>query len=206
MGQKRTLNQVSDPSGTHMRDLDARERILSTTLRVLAQDGYSKLTIGGVAAEAHVGKATIYRSWPNKPALVLDAVREELPAIPKDDLGDSEAELIAVANSLADLYCSQKIRMALPALVADVADDSGLRRLLTENLIEGRKASSYEVLSRAVERGALPKDTDISLVLDSWAGTMLFRSLFFGDSVDEQTVRRMVASVLAAPPRLPSSS
>ncbi|WP_369211872.1 TetR/AcrR family transcriptional regulator [Streptomyces flavofungini] len=205
MGLKRTLQQVPDKDGTHLRDLDARERILAATLRILAQDGYSRLTIGGVAVEARVGKATIYRSWPNKPALVLDAVREELPAVPTADVGDSETEMVAVACSLSNLYCSQKIRMALPALVADVADDSGLRRLLAENLIEGRKASSYEVLARAVERGTLPEDTDISLILDSWAGTMLFRSLFFGASVDEETVRRMVAATVAAPPRRPAN-
>ncbi|MEU7020196.1 TetR/AcrR family transcriptional regulator [Streptomyces sp. NPDC048717] len=203
MGQNRNLKQVSDHSGTHMRDLDARNRILGATLRILAQNGYSKLTIGGVAAEARVGKATIYRSWPNKPALVLDAVREELPPIPNEDTGDSGAELIAVACSLADLYCSQKIRAALPALVADVADDSGLRSFLTERLIDGRKASSRVVLERAVERGVLPPDTDISLVLDSWAGAILFRSLFFEENFDEQTVRRMVASTVASPPRLP---
>ncbi|MEU3007281.1 TetR/AcrR family transcriptional regulator [Streptomyces sp. NPDC007020] len=203
MGRNRNLHQVSDRSGTHMRDLDARERILSATLRMLARDGYSKLTIGGVAAEARVGKATIYRSWPNKPALVLDAVREELPAIPNEDTGDSGAELIAVARALADLYCSQKIRVALPALMADVADDSGLRSFLTENLIDGRKASSYCVLSRAVERGTLPPDTDISLVLDSWAGAILFRSLFFEEGFDDETVRRMVAATVASPPRLP---
>ncbi|WP_051782170.1 MULTISPECIES: TetR/AcrR family transcriptional regulator [unclassified Streptomyces] len=206
MGQKRNLQQVSDRFGTHTRDLDARERILSMTLHMLARDGYSKLTIGGVATEARVGKATIYRSWPNKPALVLDAVREELPAIPNEDTGDSKAELIAVAHALADLYCSQKIRLALPALLTDVADDSGLRRFLTDNLIEGRKASSYQVLSRAVERGLLPEDTDISLVLDSWAGTILFRSLFFEENLDDDTVRRMVEATLASPPRQPTTT
>ncbi|MFJ3880981.1 TetR/AcrR family transcriptional regulator [Streptomyces sp. NPDC090077] len=185
--------------------MDARERILSTTLAVLARDGYSKLTIGGVAAEARVGKATIYRSWPNKPALVLDAVREELPAIPNEDTGDSNAELISVAHALADLYCSQKIRVALPALMADVADDSGLRSFLTENLIDGRKATSYQVLARAVERGVLPEDTDISLILDCWAGAILFRSLFFEENLDEDTVRRMVEATVASPPRLPAA-
>ncbi|GHF20633.1 MULTISPECIES: TetR/AcrR family transcriptional regulator [Streptomyces] len=204
MGQKRILQQVTDFTGEHRRDLDARRRILAATLRLLAQHGYTKLTIGGVATEASVGKATIYRSWPNKAALVLDAVRDQLPGVPDEDTGDSRTELLAVAGTLADLFGSSKLRAVLLALVADSADNSELGRHLKEDLIEGRKAASRSVVVRAVERGLLPPDTDVSLVLDSWAGTMLFRSLFSEKSLDEETVRRVVDATLASPPRLPA--
>ncbi|MFF4406789.1 TetR/AcrR family transcriptional regulator [Streptomyces sp. NPDC001262] len=205
MGQKRILQQVTDFTGEHRRDLDARRRILAATLRLLAQHGYTKLTIGGVATEASVGKATIYRSWPNKAALVLDAVRDQLPAVPSAATDDSRAELLAVAGTLAELFGSSKLRAVLLALVADSADNSELGRHLKEDLIEGRKAASREVVVRAVERGLLPPDTDVSLVLDSWAGTMLFRSLFSEKSLDEETVRRVVDATLASPPRLPGT-
>ncbi|MEV7560260.1 hypothetical protein [Streptomyces sp. NPDC089795] len=74
--------------------------------------------------------------------VALDAVREELPAIPDEDTGDSKAEFIAVVHAPADLYRSREIHLALPALLTVVGDDSGLRRLLTDNLVEGHRAPS----------------------------------------------------------------
>ncbi|MBC2865206.1 TetR/AcrR family transcriptional regulator [Streptomyces mexicanus] len=201
MGQKRTLSPVSDEQGQRRRDLEARERILSTTLRMLGTLGYSRLSIGGIAQEAAVGKATIYRSWANKAALVLDAVRVQLPEVPVADIGDSKEEIVAVAETLAEIYGSPKVRLVLPALVSDAAADPELGRRLVEELIEQRKKQSVEVLDRAVERGALPQDADVSTVLDMWAGLMLFRSLFYGVSLDKESVRSLVSATLASPPR-----
>ncbi|WP_406835972.1 TetR/AcrR family transcriptional regulator [Streptomyces sp. AHU1] len=201
MGQKRTLAPVSDEGGQRMRDLEARERILSTTLRMLGALGYSRLTIGGIAQEAAVGKATIYRSWPNKAALVLDAVRVQLPEVPVADISDSKEEIVAVAETLAEIYGSPKVRLVLPALVSDAAADPELGQRLREELIEQRKKQSLVVLDRAVDRGALPRDADTSTVLDMWAGLMLFRSLFYGVSPDKQSIRNLVSATLASPPR-----
>ncbi|MFJ4785224.1 TetR/AcrR family transcriptional regulator [Streptomyces sp. NPDC088794] len=185
-----------------MRDLEARDRILAATLKMLGELGYTRLTIGGIAIEAGVGKATIYRSWPNKAALTLDAVRTQLPDIPVDDVGDSRQEVFAVADTLAALYGSPKVRLVLPALVSDAAADPELGRRLREELIQDRKRQSATVLQRAVDRGHMPKDTDISTVLDMWAGLMLFRSLFFDLTFDDRAIRNLVAATLDSPPRV----
>lgn len=200
MGTKRTLAPVPGENGQSRRDLEARQRILSTTLRMLGTLGYSRLTVGGIAQEAAVGKATIYRSWPNKAALVLDAVRVELPEVPVDDVGDSRKEIVAVATTLAEIYGSPKVRLVLPALVSDAAADPELGDQLREELIEERKKQSVAVLERAVERGILPADADISAVLDMWAGLMLFRSLFYGIGLDGGAVRNLVNATLTSPP------
>ncbi|MGW3287147.1 TetR/AcrR family transcriptional regulator [Streptomyces sp. NPDC001002] len=185
-----------------MRDLEARDRILAATLKMLGELGYTRLTIGGIAIEAGVGKATIYRSWPNKAALTLDAVRTQLPDIPVDDVGDSRQEVFAVADTLAALYGSPKVRLVLPALVSDAAADPELGRRLREELIQDRKRQSATVLQRAVDRGHMPKDTDISTVLDMWAGLMLFRSLFFDLTFDDRAIHNLVTATLNSPPRV----
>ncbi|MFD4790594.1 TetR/AcrR family transcriptional regulator [Streptomyces sp. NPDC058459] len=192
---------MSDERGGHRRDLDARERILSTTMRMLGVLGYSRLSIGGIAQEAAVGKATIYRSWANKAALVLDAVRVQLPDVPVADIGDSEEEIVAVAETLAEIYGSPTVRLVLSALVSDAAADPELAQRLREELIDQRKKQSVVVLDRAIDRGTLPPDADVSTVLDMWAGLMLFRSLFYGVSLDEQFVRDLVSATLGSPPR-----
>ncbi|WP_431945518.1 TetR-like C-terminal domain-containing protein [Actinacidiphila sp. bgisy167] len=91
--------------------------------------------------------------------------------------------------------------MVLPALVSDAAADPELGQRLREELIEQRKKQSVAVLDRAVERGALPQDADVSTVLDMWARLMLFRSLFYGVRLDEQSIRGLVSATLASPPR-----
>ncbi|MFD7639315.1 TetR/AcrR family transcriptional regulator [Kitasatospora sp. NPDC059795] len=203
MGEKRNLHPLSDEQGAPVRDLAARERILATTLRVLSRVGYAKATIGGIAQEAGVGKATVYRSWPHKAALTLDAVRAQLPDIPVDDLDDSPREILAVARALAGLYGAPQVRAILPALISDAATDPELAHRLRTELVEPRRDRSATVLHRAVTRGALPADTDVLTLLDLWAGLMLFRSVVLCDPLDDRTVHSLVSAALASPPRLP---
>ncbi|WP_425585934.1 TetR-like C-terminal domain-containing protein [Streptomyces thioluteus] len=67
-----------------------------------------------------------------------------------------------------------------------------------------RKDLSTRCLQRAIERGVLPPDADISMILDSWAGLMLFRCLFFSQILDESDVELLVDATLAAPLRFPA--
>ncbi|MGW4382210.1 TetR/AcrR family transcriptional regulator [Kitasatospora sp. NPDC004531] len=194
---------MSDEQGAPVRDLAARERILATTLRVLARVGYAKATVGGIAQEAGVGKATVYRSWPHKAALTLDAVRTTLPDIPVDDLDDSPREILALARALAGLYGAPQVRAILPALISDAATDPELAHRLRTELVEPRRERSATVLRRAVARGVLPEDTDIHTLLDTWAGLMLFRGVVLcGGELDDRAVRALVAAALASPPRI----
>jgi AcrR family transcriptional regulator len=206
MGKNRTLHTVTDAAGPQRRDLAARERIIGATLRLLGECGYARLTIERVATCAAVGKATLYRSWSNKAALVLDAVRSQLSEVPTEETGDSRTELLAVADeALAGFFGSAKIRSVLPALVADTAQDEDLRRRFREEVIEPRKARSRTVVERVVARGDLPADTDVDMLLESWAGAMLFRGLFLDQEYDADAVARLVDATLGSPPRLPAA-
>ncbi|MFD8479294.1 TetR/AcrR family transcriptional regulator [Kitasatospora sp. NPDC059673] len=203
MGEKRNLHPLTGEQGAPVRDLAARERILETTLRVLSRVGYAKATVGGIAQEAGVGKATVYRSWPHKAALTLDAVRTRLPDIPVDDLGDSPREILAVAQALAGLYGAPQVRAILPALISDAATDPELAHRLRTELVEPRRARSATVLRRAITRGVLPADTDVLTLLDMWAGLMLFRGVMLDGGLDERGVQALVSAALASPPRTP---
>ncbi|MFI1764499.1 TetR/AcrR family transcriptional regulator [Streptomyces sp. NPDC020800] len=207
MGTKRTLQNVVDASGPHRRDLEARKRILAATLEQLEERGYTRMTIEQVAVRAKVGKATLYRSWPNKAALVLDAVRSRLREVPTAETGDTRGELLSVAKeALASFFGSPEMNAVLPALVADTAQNPELRQQLREEVIEPRRARSRTVLERAMDRGDLPQDTDISLALEMWAGAMMFRSVFYGDGYDDAALARMVDATLSSPPRFHAHS
>ncbi|MFG3259534.1 TetR/AcrR family transcriptional regulator [Streptomyces sp. NPDC048172] len=206
MGRTRTLHAVDDDadagSTRGRRDLEARERILAATLALLQERGYARLTIEGVATEASVGKATVYRSWPNKAALVLAAVQDRLTDVPTEPTGDTRAELLAVAEqAMARFYGSGEVRLVLPALIAEAAREPALLERLRTEVLEPRNAQARAVVERAVARGALPEDTDVAMVLEQWAGYMLFRGLWHDDPLPEGTVERLVDATLASPPR-----
>ncbi|MFC0597730.1 TetR/AcrR family transcriptional regulator [Streptomyces palmae] len=204
MGSKRTLHSVVGSTGPQRRDLEARRRIFASTLALLEERGYAGMTIEQVATEARVGKATLYRSWPNKAALVLDAVRSRLKEVPTEETGNSREELLAVTQeAMASFFGAPQVQAVLPALVADTARNPELRRRLREEVIEPRKARSRTVLERAIGRGDLPADTDPDLVLEMWAGAMLFRSLFYDGKYDAEALERLVDAAIASPPRSP---
>ncbi|MFF0435551.1 TetR/AcrR family transcriptional regulator [Streptomyces sp. NPDC004327] len=206
MGEKRTLHSVMASSGPQRRDLEARKRILASTLKLLKKEGYANLTIGEVATDAKVGKATLYRSWPSKAELVLDAVRTRLKDVPVDETGNSTDEVLAVARqALADFFCSPEVQVILPALIADTARNPELAQRLREDIIEPRRARARTVLERAIERGDLAAGTDIPMLLEMWAGAMMFRSVFYDGAFDDDAIERMVTATMSSPPRLPEA-
>src|SRR5262245_54231629 len=108
------------------RPRDARndQAILDATLSILRERGYGALTIDGVAAAAGVGRPTVYRRWPSKPALVVAAhVQSARLALPVVDTGSLRGDLIAVQRHQVDLMSSPDNRRVTAGLIADLAND-----------------------------------------------------------------------------------
>ena len=150
-----------------------RAAILATAFDVVAELGYARLTIEKVAARAGVGKQTIYRWWPNKGALVLDAVLErsvgsagsaepaELP-----DTGDLEADLAAVLVATVEELADPAFDRALRGLTAAVIEDPDLSQTYRERLDEPMRELKKRRLRTAQEAGQLDADVDLDLAVD----------------------------------------
>ena len=118
--------------------------------------GYQGLTIEGVAAEAGVGRPTIYRRWPSKPALVVAALMDSSAAgAAASNTGSLRDDLIAVQRHQVSLISSPESRRVTAGLLADLATDEELaERYVTEYLMP-RRAPVFQVLQRGVDRGEL---------------------------------------------------
>ncbi|TMK61041.1 MAG: TetR/AcrR family transcriptional regulator, partial [Actinobacteria bacterium] len=104
------------------RDASRDRAILAAALQILQEEGYRGLTIDGVAARAGVGRPTIYRRWPSKPALVVAALVEAAElALPVRDTGSLRGDLIAVQRRQVALMNSPESRRVTAGLVADLA-------------------------------------------------------------------------------------
>ena len=164
------MSTDSQPSTGRRRNPATRAAILATAFDVVAELGYARLTIEKVAARAGVGKQTIYRWWPNKGALVLDAVLErsvgtgesaELP-----DTGDLEADLTAVLVATVEEFADPAFDRALRGLTAAIIEDPELSRAYQDRLDEPMRELKKRRLRRAQEAGQLDPDVDLDLAVD----------------------------------------
>ena len=156
-------------------------------------------TIEAVAARAGVGRPTIYRRWPSKPALVVAALVESSRlAIPDVDTGSLRGDLIAVQRHQIELMNAPMTRRVTAGLIADLATDPELaERYITEYLAPRRDAV-WKVLERGVERGELEPATDLAFVYDLLIGPLFMRAVVWGQPLARDAAEATTDVVLAA--------
>ncbi len=171
----------------------AREAILRAAIELASEQGDAELSIEGIASRAGVGKATIYRWWPNKTSVLLDAFLSTLSAdwpfpnsgSARDDLGE---QMVAAVNLLS----GPQVGKALTALLAAGQRDPAIASALRNRFIADRRASGRDVVRRGVERGELRADTDPDLLLDMLYGAVYYRLLVSGENPDVAYVKALL--------------
>lgn len=149
---------------------------MDATVRLLVQQGYQRLSIDAVATHAGVAKTTVYRWWPNKAALVIEALETGLNLPPPQPTGDSRADIRAVVQRMADAFGNPPLGEVLPALAIDLSHDADAQERL-RGMLRPRRAANAEILRAAAARGDLPAELDVRLLLDMVAGAILYRRL-----------------------------
>lgn len=179
------------------RDARADEAILDAAVEVLAEHGPSRFTIEAVAARAGVGKATIYRRWSSRGALLLDTAHHRMELGVEDpDTGRLADDLVISLTPLGDKLRGTPAGRVLPAVMSEAMVNPEMRELLTAFVGDRRRLPGVMV-DRGIARGDLPAGTDRELLLDILGGTVFFRVLLGDQPVDETVVRELVETVLA---------
>lgn len=189
----------SQPSKRRSRE--SHEAVIRATTDLLREVGYQRLSLEGVARRAGVGKATIYRWWPNKAALVIEALGEQAPLSPVPDTGDLEADLRTAVRLAVDFVSAVPTCLILPALIADLIEDPAGTGSFAE-FLHPRRASVVELLERARLDGRLPPDADTTLMVDIYAGTVVYRASVSREPLNDEVVDEIVDLLLHA--RIPS--
>lgn len=174
----------------------ARLAILRTTLRVLAKTGFSDLTIEEIASRAGVGKATVYRWWPDKAALIADAfARSTVQRLHFPDSGSVETDMSQQMRQLIKVFGGPKGRI-VSAILAAGQTDNRLIAAFRERFLMPRRLEAYATLDRGVARGELHKNVDRDLLLDSLYGPIYMRFLIRHDQLTPEFVDHLCALVL----------
>jgi AcrR family transcriptional regulator len=173
------------------RDAQCEQAILQATVALLSEVGFNQLSIEAVAARAGVGKPTIYRRWPSKPELVLDAVKRLAPPFPTADTGDPLTDLRQIVPELIVGLTSSPVARAIISL----AGDPEMARRLVEQHLTPRREALADILRRAIAAGELRADTDVEMAMDLMLGAAVYRWLTTAQPVDAHTTRRFVDAV-----------
>jgi AcrR family transcriptional regulator len=189
-----TPNKVGRPLDV-TRDAD----ILDAALDVLAEEGFDGMTIDMVAARAKAGKATLYRRWPSKTELVIDAVAcmknsdinlDELP-----DTGTLRGDLIAMMKPAPIRDATHKMQV-MAGLVSLIARNPELAETARAAVIAPRAEINRRFLQRAIDRGEIRADIDIPLIASISPSMVTYRTMMLGKPVDRDYLVHILDNVV----------
>jgi AcrR family transcriptional regulator len=178
------------------RSEQARLAILRSALKLLGENGFSDLTIEAVAEYAGVGKATVYRWWPNKAALIADAFASSTTRkLHFPDTGSVRTDMSQQMRQVIKVFRSRRGRI-LAAILAAGQSDRGVLTAFRERFMMPRRREAYATLRRGIARGELRRNVDMDLLLDSLYGPIYMRFLIRHDKLTPDFVDHLCAMVL----------
>jgi AcrR family transcriptional regulator len=148
------------------RSAEADQAILAATLKMVAEYGVAGTTIEGVAAEAGVGKTTIYRRWQSKTELIVAAVAAMAPRGDPPDTGSFAGDLAAFAGEQRERMASMGVLIVAPRVLAEAMNDPELHQGFVVKVIGPIRRMLRLVIERGIERGELRPDLDVKSLVD----------------------------------------
>ena len=176
----------------------ARQAILEAASELLLARGLSAVSMDAVAERAGVSKATIYRWWPTKETLALDALYTEWAAArphPRDT-GSLRGDLLSLLRPWARLAGSRPYGRVVAALLTEAQTDPVFAAEYRERFVEPRRQQARDIFRRAIERGEIPPDTKVEVALDLLYGPLYHRLLHGHAPLNDRFVREVIDMVL----------
>jgi AcrR family transcriptional regulator len=186
---------VDHRKGPRRRGEELETAILNAALDELAEVGYAGLAMERVAARAHTSKAALYRRWPSRAELAVEACRlRGISELEVPDTGVLRTDVIALLEQLSSRMASP-FGDILRGLLTEMTRDAEFARLVRERIHTVGPATMRVILERAVERGEVERP-----ILDSRRATVatdLLRNQFllYGAPVDAEVIREIVDDV-----------
>jgi AcrR family transcriptional regulator len=174
---------------------DRELEILEATLEVLCDVGYDRLTMDAVAARAKASKATLYRRWERKSALVIDALlsTKEPPALP--DTGSLRDDLVGATCRMGGLADEKPVGM-LASVMTAVTRDPDFAEDFRARFVGPKIAASRVLFERALEREEIRDDCDLDLMASALAGIVLHRTYVLGEQPTPELITKVIDQII----------
>jgi AcrR family transcriptional regulator len=183
----------SESRGGRRRSEESEEAILAATIQLLSQKPLRDISIEEIARKANVGKTTIYKWWPSKAYVALDAFSRKINRmVPMPDMGSVRKDILEQCRSLIAFFKSPAGRI-LGQFVVESESDKEFASLFRERFLKPRREAAGVIFDRGVQRGEIDQNVNRELVLDMIYGPTIFR-LFVGHSpLDDNLAEEMVS-------------
>ncbi|MFB8008446.1 TetR/AcrR family transcriptional regulator [Nocardia sp. NPDC056000] len=174
-----------------------RTAVLAATVAELAELGYAGFAVDNVARRAGVHKTTVYRRWPDRDALIADALADSAAAeIPLPDTGSVEDDLRALARGLVAWVKSPGGQAVLAVMVSETAG-SASPPTVVRHVFRDRIRQALPIVVRATERGELPAGTDPVELVKALVAPIYFRALITRERLTDATADSATRLALA---------
>lgn len=178
------------------RSEETKKAILTASYELLLENGFKTVTVESIAERAGVSKATIYKWWPNKAAVVLDGffdATETMLQLP--DTGSTIEDLFIQVNNLSTFITSREGKV-ITELIAEGQFDANIADEYRIRYFNPRRLLARRILERGILRGELRKDIDIELSIDLIFAPLFYRLLITGEAVDSSFVKSLISYAL----------
>ncbi|MCU0568575.1 MAG: TetR/AcrR family transcriptional regulator [Oculatellaceae cyanobacterium Prado106] len=176
---------------------ETHQAILTAAAELLGEKGYSGVCIEAIAARAGVGKQTIYRWWPSKAAVILEAYANltELTS-PLPDRGSVQQDLTEFLNSLLTVLTTTPAGRVMPGLIAEAQNDPQVAASFQELFIANRRTATQTLLQRGIDRGELRPTLNLELAIDTLYGPIWYRLLLNHAPLSPAFIQELVEQLL----------
>lgn len=175
---------------------EREDEIFDSTVELLIELGYDRLTMDAVAKRARASKATLYRRWETKASLVVEALirAKQSPQIGHHDTGSLRGDLLATFCGSHGI--NETATQVLGSVITALSTDPEFADQFRERFIAPKVALTQAVYQRAQERGEIPADIDLEVIGPALAGILLHRTFILGIPPDDATIERVVDHVI----------
>ena len=187
MGKKTRPSQ----QGADSRVQRSKETVLATTFELLQETGINGLSVDEVSRRSGVAKTTIYRHWPSRSALVIDACSQlsSRPAVPQT--GSFRGDLLTLALALSNQLRTARWPTVLPSIIDAAERDPAVARMHSK-MHQERVSAFREAIEQAKKRGELARSRDTAEIVAMIVGPLIYRRLLSRESLDERYVEKVV--------------
>jgi len=178
------------------RNKETEKSILEAAWELSQTEGFHKLTIEKIAEQAHVGKATIYKWWPNKTAIIMDALfSKSMLKSPLPNTGNLHQDLLLQALTLVDFLLSVEGKLLIELIAEGQFDVKVAEECLVRYFIP-RRENSKVLLRQGIDRKELKKNADLDMIIDMIFGPLFYKLLITKEVVSREYIGRIVDVVL----------
>ncbi len=190
------VDNISPASDARVRR--SQERVLRATIELLTAKGLGGCSVDEVSRRSGVAKTTIYRHWPTRADLVLDACSQISTEQQVPDTGSFTGDVTVFLMNIADLLYTARWSSVVPSII-DAAEREPTLAEVHSRIQLGHTAPLQEIITRAARKGEIPAGTDAAIVSAALLGPLFYRRWFSREPLDEafvQAIAKMAISQL----------